>query len=339
MKTALITGIRGQDGAYLASHLLHRGYRVVGADRRSGESSTWRLDYLDITRDIEIVYMDLTEFHNIAEVIETYKPDELYNLGAQSFVQSSFTQPFLTCDVNATGVLRILESIRKYSPQTRFYQASTSEMFGKVQEMPQSETTPFYPRSPYGVAKLNAHWMTVNYREAYNLFACCGILFNHESPLRGNEFVTQKIARHVACVQKKTNTEPLRLGNIDARRDWSHAADMVDGMHRMMQAQDPCDYVLSSGETHSVREFVEHAFQVIDIEIEWKGEGLYTIGVDADLGTILVTIDPKFYRPAEVDILLGDSTKARRELDWRPKIGFETLVEQMVREAVNEKSP
>lgn len=337
MKTALITGIRGQDGAYLARLLLEKGYRVIGTDRRSGSSSYWRLDRLGITSQIEYVYMDLLEPHNVDAVIKKYQPDELYNLAAQSFVQSSFDQPFVTSEVNAMGVLRLLEAIRTYSPHTRFYQASTSELYGQVVETPQRETTPFYPRSPYGVAKAFAHYMTVNYRESYNLFACCGILFNHESPLRGSEFVTRKITQHVAAVSRlvktpDTDTYPvLYLGNMDAKRDWSHAEDMVRGMWLMLQQDSPDDYVLASGETNTVKTFVEMAFALSGIEVTWEGSDRETRGIWKDKGVILVETDERFYRPADVELLLGDPTKARDQLGWTPKYDLVRLVTDMMR--------
>lgn len=328
-KRALITGIRGQDGAYLAKFLLEKGYEVYGADRRSGDSSFWRLKELGIEKDVKIVYMDLLELTNIMRVIEKIMPDEVYNLAAQSFVHASFEQPILTAEIDAIGVLRILEALRIIKPDTKFYQASTSEMFGKVQEIPQKETTPFYPRSPYGVAKLFGHWITVNYRESYNMFACSGILFNHESPLRGLEFVTRKITYGVARI-KYGLQDKIVLGNLDAKRDWGYAGDYVEGMWLMLQQKNPDDYVLATGETHSVREFAELAFRVAGYEIVWEGEGLNTKGIDKKTGKILVEVSSEYYRPAEVDILIGDPKKAREKLGWEPKTKFEELVRMMV---------
>ncbi len=328
-KTALITGIRGQDGAYLAKLLLEKGYRVYGADRRSSDSGNWRLKELGIEQDVEVVYMDLLELTNIMRTIEQIKPDELYNLAAQSFVGVSFEQPILTSEVDAMGVLRLLESIRTIKPDTRFYQASTSELYGKVQEIPQTEKTPFYPRSPYGVAKLFGHWMTVNYRESYGMFACSGILFNHESPLRGLEFVTRKITHSVARI-KKGLQDKVVLGNLDAKRDWGYAAEYVEGMWLMLQQEEPDDYVLATGETHSVREFVEAAFGAAGYQIEWEGEGVDTTGRDKATGRVLVEVSPEFYRPAEVDILIGNPEKAEKKLGWKPRTKFKELVAMMV---------
>lgn len=329
MKTALITGIGGQDGAYLAKLLLEKGYKVIGTDRRRVDQFYWRLEKLGIRKDIEIAYMDLLEIGNIFRIFRKYKPDEVYNLAAQSFVGASFEMPILTSDVDAMGVLRILEAIKTVSPKSKLYQASTSEMFGKVLETPQTETTPFNPRSPYGVAKLFANEMVKNYRESYDMFACSGILFNHESPLRGLEFVTRKITHAVAKI-KAGEQKKLTLGNIYAKRDWGFAGDYVDGMYKMLQAKKADDFVLATGETHSVKEFVEIAFKLAGYKIAWKNKGVKTKGVDKKTGKILVDISPKFYRPAEVDLLLGDSTKARKKLKWKPKISFMNLVEIML---------
>jgi len=329
MKTALITGIRGQDGAYLAKFLLEKGYKVYGADRRSGDSSNWRLKELGIERDVEIVYMDLLELTNIVSVIDKTQPDEIYNLAAQSFVGASFEQPILTSQIDAIGVLRVLEAIRRVKPDAKFYQASTSEMFGKVQEIPQTEKTPFYPRSPYGVAKLFGHWITVNYRESFNMFACSGILFNHESPLRGVEFVTRKITYSLARV-KYGLLDKLVLGNLEAKRDWGYAPEYVEGMWMMLQQEEPEDFILATGETHTVREFVEKAAQIAGFDIEWQGEGENTKGIDQKSGKVIVEVSPKFYRPAEVDILIGDPKKAREKLGWNPKTTFEDLVRIMM---------
>lgn len=329
MKKALITGIRGQDGAYLAQLLLEKGYEVYGADRRSGESGNWRMRELGIEGQVKILYMDLLELTNVMRSIEKIKPDEIYNLAAQSFVQTSFEQPLFTADVDAMGVLRILETVRAISPKTRFYQASTSEMFGKVQAVPQTEATPFYPRSPYAVAKLYGHWITVNYRESYDMFACSGILFNHESPLRGLEFVTRKITYGIACI-KNGRQEKIVLGNLDSKRDWGFAKEYVEGMWRMLQQEKPDDYVLATGETHTVREFVENAFHAAGYGIEWKGEGVGTQGIDRKSGRTLVEISPEFYRPAEVDLLIGSPAKAKEKLGWEPRTKFSDLVSMMV---------
>lgn len=329
-KKALITGIRGQDGAYLARFLLEKGYEVWGADRRSGEGSNWRLRELEIEKDVKIVYMDLLEFTNIHRTIEKINPDEFYNLAAQSFVYASFDMPILTADIDAIGVLRILEILRTFKPDTKFYQASSSEMFGKTQETPQNETTPFYPRSPYAVAKLFAHWITVNYRESYGMFACSGILFNHESPLRGIEFVTRKITYGVARI-KYGLQDKIVLGNLDSKRDWGYAPEYVEGMWMMLQQNEPDDYVLATGETHSVREFVEKAFEVAGFKIVWEGQGVDSKGIDVNTGKVLVEVSPDFYRPAEVDFLIGNPQKAEIVLGWKPKVKFNELVEIMVK--------
>lgn len=325
----MITGITGQDGAYLARLLLDKGYRVYGTFKRNSSPNTNRLAELDIETRIELLPLDLLEFSNILRAVENVKPEELYNLGAQSFVGLSFEQPILTTQVDAVGVLRILEVLRTVHPSTRFYQASTSEMFGKVQETPQNELTPFYPRSPYGTAKLYAHWATVNYRESHDLFACSGILFNHESPLRGPEFVTRKITQAVAAIHTGKQ-ETLALGNLDAKRDWGFAGEYVEAMWLMLQQDAPDDYVIASGETHSVREFVEIAFDVIDVAIEWEGEGVGERGRDRKTGTVRVEVSPAYFRPAEVDLLLGDSSKARQRLGWRTRTRFADLVSMMV---------
>ena len=328
-KRVLITGIRGQDGAYLAKLLLEKGYEVYGTDRRSGNSSNWRLKELGIEKDVQILYMDLLELTNIIRVIQRVQPDEVYNLAAQSFVQVSFEQPILTADVNAIGPLRLLEALRVYAPDVKFYQASTSEMFGKAQEIPQTEKTPFYPRSPYGVAKLFAHWITVNYRESYNIFACSGILFNHESPLRGLEFVTRKITYNLACI-KYGLKDKLVLGNLDAKRDWGYAPEYVEAMWLMLQQPEADDYVIATGETHSVREFVEKAAEIAGFTLEWQGEGMNTKGIDTRTGKVIIEVSPEFYRPAEVDLLIGNPEKARKKLGWQPRTSFSQLVEIMV---------
>ena len=329
MKKALITGIRGQDGAYLAKLLAEMGYEVYGADRRSGDSSGWRLKELGIEGDVKIIYMDLLELTNVMQVIEKVKPDEVYNLAAQSFVQTSFDQPLLTAEINALGVLRIIETIRTMKPDTRFYQASTSEMYGKVQEIPQRENTPFYPRSPYGAAKLFGHWITVNYRESYNIFACCGILFNHESPLRGLEFITRKVTHGIAQIRKGLQ-DKIVLGNLNSKRDWGYAPEYVEAMWLMLQQEKPDDYVVASGETHTVREFVELAFKHAGFEIVWEGKDITEKGIDKNTKKILVEVSPEFFRPAEVDILLGNPSKAKEKLGWQPKTQFEELVRIMV---------
>lgn len=329
MKKALITGIRGQDGAYLAKLLLEKGYEVYGADRRSGDSSFWRLKELGIERDVNILYMDLLELTNIMRIVEQIRPDEVYNLAAQSFVQASFEQPILTADIDAMGVLRLLEAIRTIKSDARFYQASTSEMFGKVQEMPQTEKTPFYPRSPYGAAKLFGHWITVNYRESYKMFACSGILFNHESPLRGLEFITRKLTYGIAKI-KCGQQDKIIVGTLDSKRDWGYAPEYVEAMWLMLQQSEPGDYVIATNETHSVREFVEFAFRHAGFDIGWKGKGIEEKGIDKKTGRTLVEISTEFFRPAEVDILIGDSSKAKEKLGWQPKTKFEELARIMV---------
>lgn len=329
MKKALITGIRGQDGAYLAKLLLEKGYEVYGGDRRSGDSSNWRLKELSIDKDVKIVYLDLLELTNIVDTIEKIKPDEVYNLAAQSFVGASFYQPILTSEIDGIGVLRLLEAIRKVNKDIKFYQASTSEMFGKVQEIPQTERTPFYPRSPYGVAKLFGHWITVNYRESYGMFACSGILFNHESPLRGIEFITRKVTYGLAKIKYGLD-EKLYLGNLDAKRDWGYAPEYVEAMYLMLQAENPDDYVVATGETHSVREFVEKAGNYVGFDIVWEGEGVNEKGIDKKTGKVIVEVSPEFFRPAEVDILVGNPKKAKEKLGWEPRTTFEKLVEIMM---------
>ncbi len=332
-KVALITGIRGQDGAYLAKLLLEKGYEVYGADRRSGEGGFWRLKELGIINDVKIVYMDLLELSNIWRTIERVKPDEIYNLAAQSFVAASFEQPILTSEINAIGTLRILEAIRTIKPDTKFYQASTSEMFGKAKTLPLDENSYFYPRSPYAISKLFAHWITVNYREAYGIFACSGILFNHESPLRGQEFITRKVSLAVAKI-KYGKQDKLVVGNLDAKRDWGYAPEYVYGMWLMMQKEKPDDYVLATGESHSVREFIEEAFKVAGFDIVWEGKGLEEKGLDKKTGKVLVEVSPEFYRPAEVEALVGNYEKAKRVLGWEPKTKFKDLVRLMVEEDI-----
>lgn len=336
-KKTIITGITGQDGAYLSKLLIEKGYKVYGAFRRTSDLQVSRLRFLEIDREIEYIPIELLEYSNIYRVIEKVKPDEIYNLGAQSFVGLSFEQPIFTADVTGLGVLRVLEAIREVDPKIRFYQASSSEMFGKVQGSPQNEKTPFYPRSPYAVAKLFGHWVTVNYRESYGMFACSGILFNHESPLRGLEFVTRKITKAVAKIKLGLQKD-LALGNLDSRRDWGYAPEYVEAMWLMLQQTEPDDYVIATGKTHLVREFVEAAFKEIGIKIEWKGSGVKEKGIDPKTGNTLVRIDEQFFRPAEVDILIGDASKAKAKLNWSPKTTFEELVSLMVRHDLEEES-
>ena len=310
-KRALITGITGQDGSYLSQFLIEKGYEVYGAVRRTSSINTGRLSELDILNKINLVAMDLAEITNIQRVIEEIKPDEVYNLAAQSFVQTSFDQPIYTSEIDAIGVTRILETIRMLGSKIKFYQASTSEMFGKVQSSPQNEETPFYPRSPYGVSKLYGHWMTVNYREAWDLHACSGILFNHESPLRGIEFVTRKITLGVAEITKKKK-KSISLGNLNAKRDWGYAGDYVNAMWLMLQKKKPSDYVIATGEMYSVREFVERAFNAADTEIDWVIDNGVESGRCKKTGNILIDINKDFNRPAETDYLLGDATKGKK---------------------------
>lgn len=323
-KTALITGITGQDGAYLARLLLEKGYRVYGTMRRSSSPNNWRLEYLGVRGDIVPVLMDLSEFSNILRVIEKVQPDEVYNLAAQSFVAASFEQPIYTADVTGTSVVRLLEALRVAAPDARFYQASTSEMFGKVQETPQRETTPFYPRSPYGVAKLYGHWITVNYREAYGMHASAGILFNHESPLRGIDFVTRKVTACLAEIRVGLRDE-LVLGNLDAKRDWGYAADYVEGMWAMLQQPTGDDFILSTGSTWTVQDFVTWAAEALDFRLEWEGQDESSLGRDRRSGKVIVRVDPQFYRPAEVELLIGDASKAEAQLGWRAKTSAKEL--------------
>ena len=328
-RTALITGISGQDGAYLAALLLEKGYKVIGAARRSASGELWRLREAGAADAVSVIDLELAEYSNVEDVVRRVAPDEVYNLAAQSFVGASFEMPVFTSDVNALGVLRLLEALRRHAPEARFYQASTSEMFGKVRETPQNENTPFHPRSPYGVAKVFGHWATVNYREAWNLFATSGILFNHESPLRGPEFVTRKVSIAVA---RRVNggTVPLKLGNLESRRDWGFAGDYVRAMWRMLQADSPEDYVIATGVTHSVRDFVTAAYAAADYEIDWEGQGVEEKGRFRRTGEIVVEVSPEHFRPAEVDVLTGDASKARRDLGFEPSVSFDRLVEMMV---------
>jgi len=335
-KTALITGITGQDGAYLAELLLDKGYTVHGVKRRSSSFNTERVDHLyhdphEGNQRFLMHYGDMTDATNLIRLVQESQPDEIYNLAAQSHVQVSFETPEYTANADALGTLRLLEAIRllRMESGTRFYQASTSELYGKVQEVPQRESTPFYPRSPYAAAKLYGYWITVNYREAYDIYACNGILFNHEGPTRGETFVTRKITRAVAAIELGRQ-ETLYIGNLDARRDWGHARDFVEGMWLMLQQDEPDDYVLATGETHSVREFVESAFTEIGRKIIWSGAGIDEVGRDSVSGAALVRIDPRYFRPTEVELLLGDATKAKTKLGWAHKTGFQQLVKEMV---------
>lgn len=335
MKKALITGITGQDGSYLAELLLEKGYEVHGIIRRASTFNTKRIDHLYQDPHEENVrlflhYGDLTDTSNLNRLLEKIQPDEIYNLGAQSHVGVSFNSPEYTAEATGVSTLRILDAIRETGIKTKFYQASTSELFGGLPETaPQSEKTPFYPKSPYGVAKLYSYWITVNYRESYDIFACNGILFNHESPRRGETFVTRKITRAAAAIYLGQQ-DKLYLGNLDAKRDWGHAKDYVEGMWRMLQQDTPQDYVLAMNETHTVREFVELAFAELGYEIEWQGEGVDEKGIDKATGRVLIEVDPRYFRPAEVELLWGDSTKARMELGWKPSYSFMDLVKEMV---------
>ena len=331
MKKAIVTGITGQDGAYLAELLLKKGYEVYGTFRRTASVNFWRIKELGIDKDeqLHLVEFDLTDQSNAIRMVSEIEPDEIYNLAAQSFVGVSFEQPIATANITGLGALHLLEAIRIVNPKIKFYQASTSEMFGKVQEIPQKESTPFYPRSPYGVAKLYAHWMAVNYRESYGIFASSGILFNHESPLRGLEFVTRKITDGVAKI-KLGKLDVLELGNLDAKRDWGYAKEYVEGMYLMLQAPQSDTYVLATNQTQTVRDFVQLAFKAADIDIEFKGKGVDEIGIDVKTGKTVVKINPKFFRPAEVDLLIGDASKAKKELGWEPKCTLEELCDMMV---------
>jgi GDPmannose 4,6-dehydratase len=330
MKRALITGITGQDGAYLAEFLLKKGYEVYGLYRRSSTPNFWRLDALGVTQKVKLVEGDLLDQTSLMKAVEISEPDEVYNLAAQSFVALSWKEPLYTSEVTGLGVLKALEAIKSVNSKIKFYQASSSEMFGKVQEIPQKETTPFYPRSPYGVAKVFGYWTTVNYRESYNMFTCNGILFNHESPLRGEEFVTRKVTKGIAEI-KKGIRDYIELGRLDAKRDWGFAGDYVEAMWLMLQQDKPDDYVIATGETHTVREFVELAFKEAGIDIVWKGSGLTEVGRDKNSGKTLVKVSEQFYRPAEVEILIGDPSKARETLGWQPKVNFKELVKMMVK--------
>ncbi len=333
-KKALITGITGQDGSYLAEFLLEKGYEVHGIIRRASTFNTQRIDHIfqdphEENVKLHLHYGDMTDSSNLSRLVEKINPDEIYNLAAQSHVGVSFEMPEYTSDVDAMGTLRLLDAIKESEVETKFYQASTSELFGKVQEIPQNEETPFYPRSPYAVAKQYAYWIVKNYREAYDLFAVNGILFNHESPRRGKRFVTRKITQAVVNIIEG-NQEKLYLGNMNAKRDWGFAKDYIEMMWLMLQQDTPDDYVAATGETHTVREFVEKAFKHVDVNIEWNGEGINEKGIDSATGKTLVEVDPKYFRPTEVDILIGDPSKAKRKLGWEPKVSFDNLVKMMI---------
>lgn len=331
MKTAVITGITGQDAAYLAEILLEKGYKVYGTYRRTSTVNLWRIEELGIEKheNFELLEYDLTDLSASIRLLQETQPDELYNLAAQSFVGVSFAQPITTAEITGIGPVNLLEAIRIVNHKIKFYQASTSEMFGKVQEIPQKESTPFYPRSPYGVAKLYAHWMVINYRESYDMFATSGILFNHESPLRGQEFVTRKITDSVAKI-KLGKLDVLELGNMDAKRDWGFAKDYVEGMWRILQADKPDTYVLATNRTETVRDFVTMAFKAANIQLEWQGTEENEIAIEIGTGKTLVQVNPKFYRPAEVELLIGDPSKAKNDLGWEPKTTLEDLCAMMV---------
>ncbi len=336
MKKALITGITGQDGPYLAKFLLSKEYEVYGLHRRTSTKNLWRLDFLGVKDKIRFIEGDMGDLSSLENAVKEASPDEVYNLAAQSFVGVSWKQPIYTAEVTGLGVLRMLEAIRNIKPDTKFYQASSSEMFGQVQEIPQKETTPFHPRSPYGVSKVFGYWITVNYRESFNMFACNGILFNHESPLRGEEFVTRKITKGVARIKKGLQNY-IELGNLDAKRDWGFAGDYVEAMWLMLQQSDPDDYVVATGETHTVREFVELAFKEVGINIKWEDKDLDEKGVDSKTGRVLVKVNPNFFRPADVNLLIGNSMKAKEKLGWKPKISFKEIISMMVRNDLEER--
>lgn len=332
MKKAIVTGISGQDGAYLAQLLLDKGYKVYGTFRRTSSVNFWRMEELGVVGhpNLELVEHDLTDLGSSIHLIQRVEPDEIYNLAAQSFVAVSFDQPTTTAQITGVGALNLLEAIRLLNPRIRFYQASTSEMFGKVQAVPQNEQTPFYPRSPYGVAKLYAHWITVNYRESYDIFGCSGILFNHESPLRGREFVTRKITDSVAKIALG-QLECIELGNLDAKRDWGFAKEYVEGMHLMLQADEPDTFVLATNRTETVRDFVSMAFRAVQVDIAWSGAHEAEVGKDRATGKTLVRVNPRFYRPAEVELLIGDPSYAQRKLGWAPRTTLEELCQMMVK--------
>ncbi len=329
-KTAMVSGVTGQDGGYLAKFLLEKGYRVLGLYRRGSTDTFSKLREHGIFDKIELLDFDLLEFSNICRLLKRHAPDEFYNLAAQSFVAASWEEPIYTAQADGMGVLYILEAIREFSPKTRLYQASTSEMFGKVRETPQTENTPFYPRSPYGIAKLMAHWACVNYSESFGVFASSGILFNHESPMRGKEFVTRKITSHFARLATGQTEEPLELGNMNAKRDWGFSGDYVEMMWKMLQHGKPDTYVIATGETHTIKEFVEEVGKHCGFELRWEGSGTDEVGVDAKTGKTVVKVNPKFYRPAEVDMLIGNPEKAVRELSWKVKVTFKELCAMMM---------
>jgi GDPmannose 4,6-dehydratase len=330
-KTAMISGITGQDGGYLAKFLLQKNYKVYGLYRRGATDIFKKLKEHNILDKIELLDFELLEFSNICRIMRKYQPDEFYNLAAQSFVAASWEEPIYTAQADGMGVIYILEAIREFSPKTKFYQASTSEMFGKVQEIPQSEKTPFYPRSPYSVAKLMAHWACINYRESFNIFACSGILFNHESPMRGEEFVTRKTSIHFSKIVLNLTTQPLELGNLDSKRDWGFAGDYVEMMWKMLQQTEADNYVIATGESHSIRDFVCEIGKICGFNIAWKGEKENEIGIDTNSGKILVKVNKKFYRPAEVDYLIGNAEKAKNILGWSAKTNFHSLCEMMIK--------
>ena len=337
MKKAIITGITGQDGSYLAEFLYEKGYEVHGIIRRGSSFNTWRIDHLykdpHYAKRFFLHYGDLTDSTNLIRLIKKIEPDEIYNLGAQSHVKVSFDVPEYTANSDALGVLRILEAVRllDMTKKVKIYQASTSELYGKIQETPQTEKTPFYPRSPYGVAKLYAYWIIKNYREAYNIYACNGILFNHESPRRGQTFVTRKVTMGLAKI-KMEKQDKIYLGNLEAKRDWGYAKEFVEAMWLMLQQEKPKDYVIATGEAHSVRELVEEACKALEIEIEWKGKGINEIGINKKTGKTIVEIDPEYFRPTEVDFLIGDGSKAKKDLGWKPKTKFKDLIRLMAEE-------
>lgn len=335
MKKAIITGITGQDAAYLAELLIKKGYLVYGTYRRTSSTNFWRIEELGIENhpNLKLLEYDLIDLSSAYRIISEVEPDEIYNLAAQSFVGVSFTQPVATANITGVGALNLLEAIRAINPKIKFYQASTSEMFGKVLEIPQSESTAFYPRSPYGSAKVFAHWSTINYRESYDIFASSGILFNHESPLRGKEFVTRKISDSVAKILLGKQ-DIIELGNLDAKRDWGFAKEYVDGMYRMLQADKPDTFVLATNQTQTVRDFVNLAFKVIDVDLIWEGKEVNELGIDAKSGRTLVKINPKFYRPTEVDLLIGDAAKAEEVLGWKARTTLNELCEMMVKKDI-----
>ncbi len=342
MKKALITGVAGQDGSYLSEYLLEKGYEVYGVLRRSSLEFKSRVDHLykgDTKNELfKPLYGDVTDSLSINRIISEVKPDEIYNLAAQSHVRVSFDIPGYTAQTDAIGTLNILESIRqnKFESTTKFYQASTSELYGKVKEVPQTEETPFYPRSPYAAAKLYAYWLTINYREAYNIFAANGILFNHESPRRGNSFVTKKVIETVVKIKNGKN-RTLRVGNLDSRRDWGYAPEYVDAMWRMLQTKTPEDFIIATGEHHSVRELIEYAFKLLDIEIIWRGSSINEVGIEKNSNKILVEIDQYYFRPTEVDLLVGNPSKAKKKLNWTPKVKFKELVELMIEDELKQQ--